>query len=146
MKKCLLFLFVFALAENLFAQSAEDSVKAVVNKLFAAMKASDGESLAACFADSAILQTIKPSGQIESEAVGEFAKSISGLPKGDADEQITFDVVKTDGELAIAWTPYQFYYKGKFSHCGVDSFQLVRVKGQWKIQYLIDTRRKQNCL
>lgn len=146
MKKCLFFLLVFALAENLSAQNAEDSVKAIVNKLFAAMKQSDGESLKACFADSAILQTISRSGQIENEAVSDFASSISRLPKGDADERITFDVVKTDGGLAIAWTPYKFYYKGAFSHCGVDSFQLVRINGQWKIQYLIDTRRKQNCL
>ena len=40
------------------AQSAEDSVKAVINKLFAAMKNSDAASLKAVFADSAILQSI----------------------------------------------------------------------------------------
>ena len=29
-----------------------------------------------------------------------------------------------------------------FSHCGVNSFQLFNDNGQWKIIYLIDTRRK----
>ena len=38
-----------------------------------------------------------------------------------------------------------FTLTGKFSHCGVDSFQLVFINGQWKIQCLIDTRRKQPC-
>ena len=38
-----------------------------------------------------------------------------------------------------------FYYKGQFLHCGVDSWQLVRLNGVWKIQYLIDTRRKEPC-
>ena len=130
------------------AQTAEDSVKAVVNKLFAAMKSADANALQACFADSAILQTIidkngKP--VIETEAVQSFATSISKVSKGDADERITFDVVRIDGELAIVWTPYLFYWKGTFSHCGVDSFQLVRINGEWKIQYLIDTRRKEDC-
>lgn len=45
----------------------------------------------------------------------------------------------------MVWAPYQFYYKGKFSHCGADSFQLVRINGKWKIQYLVDTRRSQGC-
>jgi hypothetical protein len=54
-------------------------------------------------------------------------------------------MVKADGALAVAWTPYKFYYKGNFSHCGIDSYQLVRINGIWKIQYLIDTRRKANC-
>ncbi|HNA01067.1 MAG TPA: hypothetical protein PLN49_09415, partial [Ferruginibacter sp.] len=67
------------------------------------------------------------------------------LPKDAADERITFDVVRVDGALAIAWTPYKFYFNGKFSHCGVNSFQLVRFNGEWKIQYLIDTRRKAGC-
>jgi len=54
-------------------------------------------------------------------------------------------VVKIDGPLAIVWTPYKFYFNGKFSHCGVNSFQLVRFNGVWKIQYLIDTRRRAGC-
>jgi len=62
-----------------------------------------------------------------------------------ADERISFETIKIDGPLAIAWTPYKFYYEGKFSHCGVNSFQLVRVDNQWRIQYLIDTRRRQGC-
>jgi len=61
------------------------------------------------------------------------------------DERINFDMVRTDGPLATAWTPYKFYYKGNFSHCGVDSYQLVRINGIWKIQYLIDTRRNMSC-
>jgi exopolysaccharide biosynthesis protein len=40
------------------AQTAEDSVKAVINKMFTAMRTADGEMLAACFTDNAVLQTI----------------------------------------------------------------------------------------
>jgi hypothetical protein len=146
MKKFILLFGITLLSIHVFSQSAEDSVKAVVNNLFTAMKNSDKNALLECFADSAILQTITLSGQVRSETVAPFAEQISKLPKGAADERIRFDVVKTDASLATVWTPYQFYYNGAFSHCGVNSFQLVRIQGAWKIQYLIDTRRKDACL
>ncbi len=149
MKAFLVFLtgIFFTMVVN--AQTAEDSVKAAVNKLFIAMKSSDGILLKAAFADSAVLQTItrNKEGQtvVVNEAVNDFAASIAKLPKGAADEQIVFDVIRIDGPLAIVWTPYKFYYNGSFSHCGVNSFQLVKLNGEWKIQYIIDTRRKKGC-
>lgn len=131
------------------AQSAEDSVKAAVNSLFEGMKNSDAAMIREAFADSAILQTIgrNKEGQtiIRTDAVSAFAEQISKTAKGAADERITFETVKVDGALAIVWTPYKFYYEGKFTHCGVNSFQLVRINGKWKIQYLIDTRRRTGC-
>ena len=148
MKKIILSVLVTGAAMISYAQSAEDSVKAVVNNLFKAMKTSDAVLLISVFADSVILQTIETRGgttKVKTDAVAGFIESISKLPAGAADEQITFDVVKIDGALASVWTPYKFYYNGKFSHCGVNSFQLVRFNGEWKIQYLIDTRRRTDC-
>ena len=131
------------------AQTAEDSVKAVVNSLFTAMKNADAEMMKSVMAADAVLQTVSKNkeGQVvvAGENMADFISSVSKLPKGAADERITFDVVKIDGALALAWTPYQFYYNGKFSHCGVNSFQLVRFTDGWKIQYIIDTRRKGGC-
>ena len=131
------------------AQSATDSVKQVVNQLFTAMKTADAQLLQQCFADSAVLQTIAMNKEgktiVRNESVAAFAASISKAPVGALDERIEFDMVKTDAALAIVWTPYQFYLNGNFSHCGVNSFQLVRFNGQWKIQYLIDTRRRTGC-
>jgi len=148
MKQLLLIISLIVISNITKAQTAEDSVKAAINKLFTAMKNSDSAGLVSCFADSAILQTVVEKNNettIETEPVNAFAKVIASLEKGSADERITFDIVRTDGALAIAWTPYSFYYKGNFSHCGVDSYQLVRINGEWKIQYLIDTRRKDGC-
>lgn len=123
--------------------SSEDSVKTAVNGLFTGMKTSDAAMIRRSFTDSAILQTIAtPQGGVISEKVAGFADIVGKMTPGDADERIQFDLVRIDGPLAIVWAPYEFYYKGKYSHKGVDSFQLVRVNGVWKIQYLIDTRRK----
>jgi len=130
-------------------QAAADSVKAAVNLLFEGMKNSDAAAIRNAFADSAVLQSIASTKEgrtiIRDESIKEFSASISKISKGDADERIEFETIKIDGPLALVWAPYKFYYKGQFSHCGVDSFQLVRIDGVWKIQYLIDTRRKQLC-
>jgi hypothetical protein len=147
-KNILVIACLFFISFTAKAQYAEDSVKAAINKLFTAMKNGDSQALLGSFADGAILQTISEKDgnvSVQTEDIKEFADFVGKQKQGDADERITFDVVKTDGALAVAWTPYQFYYKGQFSHCGVDSYQLVRVNGGWKIQYIIDTRRKENC-
>ena len=127
-----------------------DSVKTVITKMFAGMKNADAALLKSCFADSMILQTISRNKEgsliVQNENPADFIDFISKESPGNADERITFEIVKTDGPLAIAWTPYNFYYKGQFSHCGVNSFQLVRLNGEWKIQYIIDTRRKLGCI
>jgi len=150
MKAFLFFLtFILSLNLTLKAQTAEDSVRAAVNNLFTAMKSSDSVLLKTCFAETGILQTITKNKEgrivVKDESLHEFCVSVSSQPKGSLDEQIVFDVVKIDGPLAIAWTPYNFYHNGKFSHCGVNSFQIVRFDGTWKIQYLIDTRRRVGC-
>ncbi len=149
MKRLFVFLLVLNYTVTVKAQSAEDSVKAAVNKLFDGMKNADAALLKSAFADGAILQTISNDKDgktvVTTDPIDEFVDFVSKQNKGDADERITFDVVKIDGPLAIAWTPYKFYYKGAFSHCGVNSFQLVKFNNQWKIQYIIDTRRKKGC-
>jgi len=56
-----------------------------------------------------------------------------------------FAKILIDSQLASVWTDYKFYIGDKFSHCGVNSFQLVKLNDGWKIVYIIDTRRKEGC-
>lgn len=143
---CLIFFMI--IVHHLKAQSSRDSVVTAINQLFIAMKQADTVLLKECFSPNVIFQTIRNNNGIVTvvdELVTDFIKVIGKENKGAADEQIIVETVKIDGPLAFAWTPYQFYYKGKFSHCGVNSFQLVRLNSGWKIQYIIDTRRKEGC-
>jgi hypothetical protein len=129
------------------AQTIEDSVKATVNRLFEGMKNADTTLLKSAFSDSPVLQTIatdkKKQVYVKTGKFIDFVKFISQQKPGEADERIEFGAIHIDGPLATVWTPYQFYYKGKFRHCGVNSFQLVKLEEGWKIQYLIDTRTKE---
>jgi hypothetical protein len=138
---------LMATACTIQAQTTEDSVKATVNRLFEGMKNADAALLKSAFADSAILQTIARNKEgrffIRNEKLNDFAGFVAKQTSGAADERIQFETIRIDGPLAMVWTPYKFYYKGQFSHCGVNSFQLVRLNGEWKIQYIIDTRKKE---
>ena len=131
------------------AQQEELNVKATINQLFEGMRNADSTAVFSAFAPGAIMQTIVQSKEgktsIRQNEVAGFAASVGKLAKGAADEQIKFETIKVDGNLAIVWTPYRFIYNGTFSHCGVNTFTLVRLNGEWKINYLIDTRRKENC-
>jgi len=35
--------------------------------------------------------------------------------------------------IAFVWTPYDFHIDGKFSHCGIDGFQLLQTSAGWII-------------
>ncbi len=75
-----------------------------------------------------------------------FLKGIVSIPKDASFKEELLDYqISIDGNMANAWTPYKFYFKDKFSHCGVNSFQLVKIDGKWQIIYIIDTRRKEGC-
>jgi hypothetical protein len=40
---------------------------------------------------------------------------------------------RVNGPLAMVWYPYDLYLDGKWSHCGVDVFTLIRTEGKWRI-------------
>lgn len=140
-----IFTVLLFLSSLCFAQKTEkDAVKESVEKLFTGMKNADTTMIKSVFADNAILQTITKNNTVKTDKVHDFVKSISKLSTNDADEKIRFEAIHIDGNLASVFTPYEFYFKGKFSHCGANSFQLIKQNNVWKIQYLIDTRRT-NC-
>lgn len=143
MKKLIfLLVFSFSFAQNI---SEKEIVKPIEN-LFNAMKLADSLGIKNAFSDSAIMQTFGKNQEIRTEKVASFVKQVGNSKVGDLDERFTISKVLVDGKMASIWVPYQFYYKGNFSHCGVNSFQLVKINNEWKIQYIIDTRRKENCM
>ncbi|WP_296703536.1 nuclear transport factor 2 family protein [Algoriphagus sp.] len=149
-KLVLSFLLVFSLVVSANAQSERDAVKAVIDSLFDGMRAKDSDQILSAFSENAIMQTIqnKPEGTIiASNSVSDFAKNIGSIPADrQLDERLTDYVINIDANMATAWTPYQFFVNEKFSHCGVNSFQLVKIDNAWKIVYIIDTRRTEACV
>jgi hypothetical protein len=49
------------------------------------------------------------------------------------------------GPIAVVWGEYEFWIGGEFSHCGIDSVDLVKVDGNWKIANWMWTVEKDHC-
>jgi len=153
-KKILYTLFVLSIFQyaanaqsSLSAESAasEKEVKQVIQNMFQAMLQADTSLLKTCFSDHVIIQTIlnKPEGAvINTGSINDFLQSVGKQTPNAIDERIEFGAIQIEPLMATVWTPYTFYFKGQYSHKGVNSFQLVKLKEGWKIQYLIDTRYK----
>jgi hypothetical protein len=127
------------------SSASEKEVKQVIQNMFQAMLQADTSSLRTCFSDKVIFQTIvnKPEGaMINTVSINDFIQSIGKQAPNALDERIEFGAIQVDPLMATVWTPYTFYLKGQYSHKGINSFQLVKFKEGWKIQYLIDTRYK----
>ncbi len=143
-----LLLLLTLLASKAHAQSDEVQVKNAIEILFRGIRTADTALMQTVLSPGATLQTIAgTAGQevIQAAPISRFLASIAKPHAEPYDEQISFGAINIDGPLASVWTPYKFYVGTTFSHCGVNSFQLVKLNGAWKIHYIIDTRRKDGC-
>jgi hypothetical protein len=150
MKKLLIIPFL-SIAINVFApQSATDAIKQTINTMFEAMKKGDTILLRPVFSKDMVLQSVSTNKEgktvLTTDKADDFVK-IVGTPHAlTYDERIVYGDIKIDGDLASVWAPYKFYLGDKFNHCGVDVFQLMKTTDGWKIIYIVDTRRKDNCV
>ena len=133
-----------------FAQTDEQQIKAAINQVFDGMRKNDTLLVRQVLHPSCFLKSIGKSktGEVhlQEDAIGGWLKQIGTKREGVVlDERLTSYDIKIDGEMAMAWTPYEFYIGEKFSHCGVDMFTLMKTDRGWKIVGIIDTRRKENC-
>jgi ketosteroid isomerase-like protein len=56
-------------------------------------------------------------------------------------ESIHDPVVLIDGDIAMAWTPYEFHIDGQLHHVGTNIISLLRRDGHWLISGVADHSR-----
>ncbi|QKG52088.1 nuclear transport factor 2 family protein [Hymenobacter sp. BRD67] len=124
------------------------AVQQAITTFFNGMRRGDSTLVRSTLAPAAVFHTLgEHAGQptVQLENVNAFLKAV-GTPHAESwDERVQFERVLIDANLASVWAPYEFYLGSKFSHCGYDSFQLVKLADGWKIAHIIDTRRKEKC-
>ena len=151
MKKISLLLVLLLMGGSAFAQTGDEAeVQKVIEALFDGMRAADSSTVSAAFTTDAIMQSIhlnRDGNLVKSEGSLARFKQAVGTPHDQVwDERIAWFDIKVDADLASAWTPYQFYLGDNFSHCGVNSFQLMKTEEGWKIFHIVDTRRGSDCV
>lgn len=135
-----------------YAQEAkeEDSVKTAIEAFFTAFHKQDTTALRLMAHSSIQMQSISIKEDTEPKLITEdfvnFLKAIYAIPKTTKfEEKIHSYKIQVNGPMANVWTPYSFFVNGDLSHCGVNTFQLFKENGRWKIIYLVDTRTKKGC-
>ncbi|QBA64330.1 nuclear transport factor 2 family protein [Muriicola soli] len=150
MKNYLVLLFLFAITIGSAQQSPEESVKKTVKDFFEAFHSRDSAQLVDKVSPGIRMQTIGKSAagldSVVTVPFERFVQSIVSIPDSvQFQERLLSISVRVDNNMAQAWTPYEFRINGSLSHCGVNSFQLFKAEEDWKILYIIDTRRKEGC-
>ena len=132
----------------MFGQEAE--LRQVIDHFFESMYKRDTVALRKAFVPGALLYTYshdsKGNPRAKGETIVDFLRGVSMIGDAQMEERLTSWQFSIDEGVASVWTPYEFYFEGKFSHCGIDSWELMQVQGEWKITQLTDTRRKGNCI
>ncbi len=139
-------LFVFATA----AAPAPDSAGALAaaKATLAALGRHDATGFAALVLPEAVFvaQDYAPDGTVKTRIVpvARLTTMIADTSH-ELSEQMFDPVVQIEGDIAHVWAPYTFDVDGKRSHCGIDSFALARIAGNWRVTGLVWTNDPASC-
>jgi Putative lumazine-binding len=130
------------------ARNAErDAVVAAVQEFFRSMEANDVAAAQRVMLPDGQLHATRRTGDSVMVRQGAFSAHFERLKaaRDTVVERMWDPEVRVHGTVAMLWTPYDLYVNGKFSHCGVDAFSLVRQTDGWKISSVIYTIEPTGC-
>lgn len=143
-----LFLFVSFAGS---AQSEKAAIEETIKTFFSGMHASDSLRIRLVTFKGTTLQSViqdaaEGMDPVRSTPFDQFVQQIgTPVPNRRIEERISRYSIQVDGAMATAWTPYTFWINDSFSHCGVNTFTLIKSPSGWKIWSILDTRRKTDC-
>jgi hypothetical protein len=120
------------------------AVLATIDRMFAALAAKDGAALLAEVVPEGRATATTESGRMSSRSWPEFAGHLAQIP-GRPVERLISPHVHVEGNIAMIWSRYEIELDGRFLHCGVDHFDLVRQDGRWRVLNLTWTQQTQGC-
>jgi len=147
----LLFSFVLLFAGNpntSLAQSEQEAILKVVSSVFDGINSKDGALIQSALAPESILYaTGKRNGDVFARASTgqQFAEDVSSGSDTYVERMFETEVKVHEG-IATVWANYDFHVNGTFSHCGVDTFTLVKMPTGWKVASLVYTVEQTGCV
>ena len=128
----------------------KEKITVIIQELFDAYRAGDSTRVRAVFTADAHAQSVSTNADGNDKlsdlmSIDNFIKYIGGGLSEVHDEKLWDMQIFADNQLATVWTKYAFFLGENFTHCGTETFLLRKVKGNWKIFYLVDTRQKTGC-
>lgn len=156
MKKIqLLLLASLVAATPIFSQKSapkneKQAIRKTIEIFFEGLNSGDSAKISSVCTRQPLLQSFMANQQGELEVMTDnwqdFLNQIGSKPADlKLEERIKFGNIEHEQSLAAVWTPYTFWLNGKLNHCGTNAFLLVKEKAGWRIQSILDTRRKKGC-
>jgi len=142
---CAVFVFFVSIHGNIDIE--QKNVLETVNKFFEVLETGDVDVAKDILMDKGSNFSVREEEETFTIKFTQYKSLIESLPKtkGKYKEVITDPKFFIHHNIAVVWAKYKFYINGKFSHCGVDSFSLIKDKDKWKIASIIYTVEKKGC-
>jgi len=140
----LLIACLFALLPLAAQSPDEKEILATVQKTFDGMAANDAVKILASMTADARLYGVR-NGAPYTMAAEQWANRIASIKSQFIERFTNAPKVSIHGEIANVWGEYEFLRDGKFVHCGVDSFNLLKTADGWKVATILDTEETTGC-
>jgi len=142
-----LFTILLLAAFSLPAQTSDEKdVAGVVQKVFDALAAHDGDMIRAVMLPDARIYLVRETGAASSTSLADMAASVSNGKVPMLERFTSPAKVLVRNRIAQVWGEYEFLLDGKFSHCGVDTATLFKTADGWKISTLSYTVERTGCV
>lgn len=150
---CLTGLLIFSQPTNANAESGDrEAILAVMDRAFAAVRSSIADDWRAIQLAEGTTLSFRPGPEGLSDElelrISNNEDFIADL-RPDGNEYIERwtgePIIMIRGPIAVIWGEYEFWIDGEFSHCGVDSADLVKISGEWKVANFMWTVEKEDC-
>lgn len=137
----LLSVAVFACSASAQNPRSPDEAAAIAaaDSLLAALTRDDKAALVRVTTDSAILGYAAMRGGAERVRVHSVAEVLAQPSSVRITERGFGATARVQDRLAQVWMPYDIYIDGKWSHCGIDAFTLLKIAGHWRVASLFYT-------
>jgi len=141
MKKIVILCFLFYSCETndparmnsvrLKSDATTDSIEHVIKEMLVAISTNDIEKARNHVLEEGRVFRVRKDGMSFRSNTDFFKQTEDQLT--DYYERMWDPIIMYRGDLAIAWTTYDFHLNGKFSHCGAESFTLTRIDNKWMV-------------
>jgi hypothetical protein len=125
-------------------RSDDQSPSAAVQRLFDAMSGHNAEAARELFIPDAMLFSVRSDGTAAAVPHEKWLARLAAS-KDAWLERIWNPTLLEHGSIAVVWAEYDFHLNGRFTHCGVDSFSLLKTTAGWKIAAIADTHETSGC-
>ena len=150
---CLAVAIIFSQCINAYADTGDrEAILMVMEKAFAAVRSSNPDDWRAIQLAEGTTLSFRPGpderpGGLEMRISNNEDFIVDLKPDGhDYLERWTGEpTILIRGPIAVIWGEYEFWTDGEFSHCGVDSADLVKIDGEWKVANFMWTVERDNC-